>query len=322
MVVRILVVGAGAIGGYFGGRLLAAGRDVVFLVRPKRAAQLAQTGLVIRSRFGDVNWPAPPTVTADALRDPFDLILLSCKAYDLAAAVDSFAPAVGTQTAILPLLNGMAHLDVLASRFDRSHVLGGLCVISATLGPEGDIRHLNDIHRMAFGEQDGAVSPRSEAIAAALSGAGFELRLSNAILQEMWDKWVFIAAAAGITCLMRAAFGDIVAAGAVDLTTALFDECCAIAAAQGFPPGEATRKFTRSMLTAPQSTITASMLRDIERGGPIEADHIVGDLLRRSTAQPPNDRSLLRIAYAHLKAYEARRKRENADNDRDRAQRL
>jgi len=292
--VRILVVGAGAIGGYFGGRLLAAGRDVVFLVRPKRAAQLAQTGLVIRSRLGDVNWPAPPTVTADALRDPFDLILLSCKAYDLLAAADSFAPAVGTQTAILPLLNGMAHLDVLASRFGRNRVLGGLCVISATLGSEGDIRHLNDIHRMAFGEQDGAVSPRSKAIAAALSGAGFESRLSNAILQEMWDKWVFIAA------------------GAVDLTTALFDECCAIAAAQGFPPGEATRKFTRSMLTAPQSTITASMLRDIERGGPIEADHIVGDLLRRSTAQSSQDRSLLRIAYAHLKAYEARRKRENA----------
>ena len=131
----------------------------------------------------------------------------------------------------------------------------------------------------------------------------------------MWDKWVFIAAAAGITCLMRAAFGDIVAAGAVDLTTALFDECCAIAAAQGFPPGEATRKFTRSMLTAPQSTITASMLRDIERGGPIEADHIVGDLLRRSTAQPSPDSSLLRIAYAHLKAYEARRKRENAASE-------
>ncbi len=322
MVVRILVVGAGAIGGYFGGRLLAAGRDVVFLVRPKRAAQLAQTGLVIRSRFGDVNWPAPPTVTADALRDSFDLILLSCKAYNLAAAADLFAPAVGTQTAILPLLNGMAHLDVLASRFGRSHVLGGLCVISATLGPEGDIRHLNDIHRMAFGEQDGAISPRSETIAVALSGAGFEPRLSNAILQEMWDKWVFIAAAAGIACLMRASFGDIVAAGAVDLTTGLFDECCAIAAAQGFPPGEASRKFTRSMLTAPQSTITASMLRDIERGGPIEADHIVGDLLRRGTAQPPADSSLLRIAYAHLKAYEARRKRENADNDRDRAQRL
>jgi 2-dehydropantoate 2-reductase len=313
--VRILVVGAGAIGGYFGGRLLAAGRDVVFLVRPKRAAQLARTGMVIRSRFGDVSWRAPPTVTADTLRDPFDLVLLSCKAYDLAAAADSVAPGVGTQTAILPLLNGMAHLDFLASRFGRGCVLGGLCVISATLGPDGDLRHLNDSHRMAFGEQDGAESARSEAIAAALSGAGFESRPSKAILQEMWDKWVFIATAAGINCLMRASFGDIVAAGAVNLTTALFDECCAIAAAQGFPPGEATREFTRSMLTAPQSTITASMLRDIERRGPIEADHIVGDLLRRSTTQPPNDRSLLRIAYAHLKAYEARRKRENAASD-------
>jgi len=310
--VRILVVGAGAIGGYFGGRLLAAGRDVVFLVRPKRAAQLGQTGLVIRSRFGDVNRPTPPTVMADALRQPFDLILLSCKAYDLASAADSFAPAVATRTAILPLLNGIAHLDYLSDRFGRSRVLGGLCVISATLGPEGDIRHLNDIHRMALGELDGAPSPRSEAIAAAFSGAGFDSRLSPAILQEMWEKWVFIAAAAGITCLMRAAFGDIVAAGAVDLTTTLFDECCAIATAQGFAPGEAAKTAIRGMLTASQSTIVASMLRDIERGGPIEADHIVGDLLRRRATQSSPDGSLLRIAYAHLQAYEARRKRESA----------
>jgi len=317
--VRILVVGAGAIGGYFGGRLLAAGRDVVFLVRPRRAAQLVQTGLVIRSRFGDVNRAAPPTITADTLRGPFDVVLLSCKAYDLAAAADSFAPAVGTQTAILPLLNGIAHLDFLASRFGGGCVLGGLCVISATLGREGDIRHLNDTHRMVFGEQDGAVSARSEAIAAALSGAGFESRLSKAILQEMWEKWVFIATGAGINCLMRAPFGDIVAAGAANLTTALFDECCAIAAAQGFPPGEAIVKFSRSMFTAPQSAITASMLRDIERGGPIEADHIVGDLLRRGATRPAHDSPLLRIAYAHLQTYEARRKRENTENDRDRA---
>ncbi len=309
---RILVVGAGAIGGYFGGRLLAAGRDVVFLVRPRRAARLAQTGLVIRSPLGDVNLAVPPTVTADKLRGPFDMVLLSCKAYDLAAAVDSFAPAVGTNTAILPLLNGMAHLDVLAMRFGHRSVLGGLCVISATLDAEGRILHLNNMHLLAFGEQDGSVSARSEAIAATLSGAGFEMRLSKAILQEMWEKWVFIATGAGITCLMRASFGDIVAAGAANLTNALFDECCAIAAAQGFAPSEAAVKFSRAMITAPQSTITASMLRDIERGAPIEADHIVGDLLRRGEAKLSRDTPLLRIAYAHLKAYEARRKRENA----------
>lgn len=97
---RILVVGAGAIGGYFGGRLLAAGRDVTFLVRPRRAAELARTGLAIQSRFGNVHFAAPPALSEDALADHFDLVLLSCKAYDLVNAMASFAPAVGPETAI------------------------------------------------------------------------------------------------------------------------------------------------------------------------------------------------------------------------------
>jgi 2-dehydropantoate 2-reductase len=307
---RILVVGAGAIGGYFGGRLLQAGRDVTFLVRARRAEQLAKIGLVIRSSLGDVSLPAPPAVMAEALRSPFDLILLSCKAYDLSSAADSFAPAVGVNTAILPLLNGMAHMDFLNARFGSGAVLGGQCLISTTLDAEGRILHLNDTHFLSFGEQDGALSARAEAIASTLSGTRFESRLSKTILQEMWEKWAFIATAAAITCLMRATFGDIVAAGAADLSTGLYDECRAIAAVNGFAPGEAAIQRSRAMITAPGSTIAASMLRDIERSAPIEADHIVGDLLRRGGGMP-GDHPLLRISYAHLKAYEARRKREN-----------
>jgi 2-dehydropantoate 2-reductase len=308
---RILVVGAGALGGYFGGRLLEAGRDVTFLVRERRAGQLAKTGLVVRSKLGDINIPAPPTVRAEALHEPFDLILLSCKAYDLASAMDSFAPAVEANTAILPLLNGMAHLDALAARFGASAVLGGQCLISATLDAEGRILHLNDMHFMSFGEQDGSNSARAKAIAATLSGARFDAHLSAAILQEMWEKWAFIATAAGICCLMRAPFGDIVAAGAADLAVAMHDECCTIAKLKGFAPGKPTIERSRAMFAAPGSPIAASMLRDIERGAPIEADHIVGDLLRRGGGQS-RDYLLLRIAYANLKAYEARRKREKA----------
>jgi 2-dehydropantoate 2-reductase len=306
---RILVIGAGAIGGYFGGRLLDAGCDVTFLVRQHRASQLAKSGLVIRSPFGDVSLPSPPIISAEALREPFDLILLSCKAYDLAAAADSFAPAVGTDTAILPLLNGMTHLDFLTAHFGGGAVLGGRCMISVTLDAEGRILHLNDMHVLSFGELTGATSKRAEAIAATLSRGRFESRLSNAILQEMWEKWAFIATGAGITCLMRATFGDIVAAGAGDLSTSLYDECCAIAAANGFAPGDSNIRRSRAIFTAPGSTVAASMLRDIERGAPIEADHIIGDLLRRGEMQRP-DYPLLRIAYAHLKAYEARRARE------------
>jgi 2-dehydropantoate 2-reductase len=305
---KILVVGAGAIGGYFGGRLLQAGRDVTFLVRPRRAALLAEHGLTIRSPCGDFHRAAPPTVVQDKLKEPFDLVILSCKAYDLDGAMASFAPAVGPGAAILPLLNGMRHLDSLSERFGAERVLGGLCVISSTLGADGAILHLNSLHSLTFGELDGSRSERITAIGAQLLGAGFNAELSDAIRREMWEKWVFIAAAAGTTCLMRAAIGDIVAAGAADLATGLLAECAAIAAAEGLPPRPAALERARAAFTAAGSPLTASMLRDIENGMPVEADHILGDLLRRAAKK--DDRSLLRIAYAHVKAYEARRKRE------------
>jgi 2-dehydropantoate 2-reductase len=308
---RILVIGAGALGGYFGGRLKAAGRDVTFLVRPRRAEQLAKSGLVVRSLCGDLNIANPPTVLAENLRAPFDLILLSCKAYDLQSAMESFAPAVGRETVILPLLNGMKHMDLLAARFGAGAVLGGQCIISATLDGEGRVVHLNDLHFLSFGEQNGAKSPRAAAIATTLSGAGFTSQLSTAILQEMWEKWAFIAAAAGICCLMRGAFGDIGAAGGSKYAIDMFAECCAIAAKNGFAPGETAVKRSTGMLTAAGSPIAASMLRDIERGAPIEADHIISDLLARGSPGA-QDYPLLHIAYTHMRACEARRQREHA----------
>ncbi|HKI14923.1 MAG TPA: 2-dehydropantoate 2-reductase [Roseiarcus sp.] len=304
---RILVIGAGAIGGYFGGRLLQAGRDVTFLVRPRRAALLSKYGLSIRSRLGDFHEPTPPLVSTEGLAEPFDLIILSCKAYDLDGAITSFAKAVGPKTAILPLLNGMRHLDVLADRFGVERVLGGLCVISATLDANGGIVHLNELHALTFGELDGSRSQRIETVASTLVGAGFDARLTDEIRQEMWEKWVFIAAAAGITCLMRAAIGDIVAAGASDLATKLLNECAAIAAIEGFPPRQLPLEQARTILTAAGSPLKASMLRDIEGGMPVEGDHIFGDLLRRAVKS--DEHSVLRIAYLHVKAYEARRMR-------------
>jgi 2-dehydropantoate 2-reductase len=307
ILMRILVVGAGAVGGYFGGRLLQAERDVTFLVRPRRAELLARHGLSLRSRFGDFHHPAPPLVTEESLAEPFDLVLLSCKAYDLEGAMASFSKALGPNTAILPLLNGMRQLDLLADRFGAERVLGGLCVISATLAADGAIVHLNELHSLTFGELDGSLSRRIERIAPALFGAGFDARLSATIRQEMWEKWVFIAAAAGVTCLMRAAIGDIVAAGASDLATALLDDCAAIAAHQGFPPHAPFLERTRATVTAPGSPLMASMLRDIESGNRAEGDHILGDLLRRSAS--PDAHSLLRLAELQVKAYEARRMR-------------
>jgi len=309
---RILVVGAGAVGGYFGGRLLEAGCNVTFLVRPKRAAQLAENGLVIKSRFGDVTLKAPPTVQASELYRDFDLIVLSCKAYDLDAAIDSFAPAIGPGTAILPLLNGMRHLDLLDERFGAARVLGGQCLISAKLDDRGSILHLNDSHLLTFGEREGNRSPRIDGIAAEIGKAKFELRASSVILLEMWEKWVFLATLAAITCLMRSAIGDIEAAGGARLALDLLEECRSSAASAGFAPRAEFLERTRSTVTAPGSLLTASMLRDIEDGAPIEADHVLGDLVRRGDRVLSPDRSLLRLAYMHLKAYESRRNREKA----------
>src|SRR6202000_3092511 len=162
---RVLVVGAGAIGGYFGGRMLQAGRDVTFLVRPKRASELASAGLVIKSPNGDVTLKDPPAVQADRLAEKFDVVLLSCKAFDLEDAIKSFAPAVGPQTAILPLLNGMRHLDMLDAKFGRERVLGGLCAIAVTLNGKREVVQLQPMQSLTFGERDGKMSDRVRAIA-------------------------------------------------------------------------------------------------------------------------------------------------------------
>ena len=305
---RTLVVGAGGIGGYFGGRLLEAGRDVTFLVRPRRAAQLAENGLVIESPHGNYHRAAPPTVQAESLNERFDLILLSCKAYDLANAIDSFAPAVGPTTTVLPMLNGMRHMEMLDERFGTGAALGGMCVISSTLAADGRILHLNDLHSMTFGERNGSRSVRVQAINAEFAGARFEKTLTDSIAQEMWEKWVFIATMAGATCLMRSTIGDIEAAGGVPLIIALMDECAAIAAERGFPPRAPAVARSRANFITPGSPLTASMYRDIERGGPTEGEHILGDLLRRGSRADRVD-SLLRAAYVHVATYEARRAR-------------
>ena len=201
---RILVVGAGAIGGYFGGRMLQAGRDVTFLVRPRRAAELASTGLVIKSPNGDVTLIAPPTVQADKLDKTFDLVLLSCKAFDLDDAIKSFAPAVGPKTTVLPLLNGMRHLDVLDQRFGADAVLGGLCAIAVTLNEHREIVQLAPMQSLGFGERDGTISDRVQAIADVMSSGKFGAAASKQVIQDMWEKWVFLASLAASTCTMRA----------------------------------------------------------------------------------------------------------------------
>jgi 2-dehydropantoate 2-reductase len=304
---RVLVVGAGAIGGYFGGRLLQAGRDVTFLVRPKRASELASAGLVIKSPNGDVTLKNPPNVQADKLNEKFDVVLLSCKAFDLEDAIKSFAPAVGPQTAIIPLLNGMKHLDVLDGKFGRERVLGGLCAIAVTLNEKREVVQLQPMQSLNFGERDGKMSDRVRAIAEVFDSGKFGAVASEHIIQEMWEKWVFLSSLAASTSLMRTSVGNILAApGGKDFLLGMVDEVSAIAAAESHAPRAPFLERTRGMLTTEGSQMTASMFRDIKVGAPVEADHVIGDLLARGdAAKVPAPK--LRIAYTHLKAYEKQR---------------
>lgn len=309
---RILVVGAGATGGYFGARLAEAGRDVTFLVRPARAERLAANGLRVLSPVGDLHIASPQTVTADRLAGagPFDLVLLSAKAYDLDTAVADVAPAVGAGTAVLPILNGLRHLDVLDRAYGAERVLGGSCGIVATLTRDGTIRQMTDLHSLTYGERDGSRSERLGRIEAQMEGVRFQPRSSDKILLEMWEKWVFLATLAGATTLMRSALGDIVAApGGRAFIEALHDECQAVAGANGNAAREKVFAGARKMLTAEGSAMTASMLRDIEGGARIEADHIIGDLIERGRAKGVETPVLERVL-THLKAYEHRRARE------------
>ncbi len=301
--VRILVVGAGSTGGYFGGRLAQAGRDVTFLVRQARAAALRDKGLQIVSPYGDVTL-APQLVTADAIRAPFDAVLLTVKAFSLAAALDDLAPAVGHDTMILPVLNGMRHVDRLTERFGAPAVAGCVCKIAAAVDTDGRIVQLTRLQDLAYGEMDGRRTARMERLDAAMQGAGFPARLSADIQADMWEKWDQLAAIGAITCLMRGNVGEVNAApGGTAFATGIIDEVVAVVTAEGHPPRPAFLVEMRKSLTDPASTGTSSMYRDLLQGRPIEAEQIVGDMLARG-ARHDIATPLLAAAFAHLSIYQ------------------
>ncbi len=302
---RLLVVGAGATGGYFGARLAAAGRDVTFLVRAARAGHLKSHGLKIVSPNGDLTIQ-PQLVTADTMSGPYDVVLLSVKAFALAAAMDDMAPAVRPQTMVFPVLNGMKHIDILSERFGKSAVLGGVCKIAATIDDEGRIVQLAKFHELAYGELDGRSSDRVGKLDDFMQGAGFDAHMSNEILHEMWEKWLFLSGLGGITCLMRGTIGEIEAApGGVDFARQFIGEVAAIIRANGCEITAKTEAEAVAMLTAKGSPLTSSMYRDLQKGSAIEADQIIGDLLARGqkkgVASP-----LLAALYTNLTVYQNR----------------
>jgi len=279
---RILIVGAGSTGGYFGARLVQAGRDVTFLVRPARAAALRANGLRVLSPLGDFA-VSPRIVQAGAVDEPFDIVLVTVKAFGLAAAIEDFAPAVGSATMILPVLNGMKHIDDLQARFGPERVLGGVCRVSTTLDAQGRIVHLAPLHELVYGELDGDRTARIEALHAFMSDAGFDARLSTHIAQDLWDKWILLATLGGICALARGNVGEIAASGGGgDFVREFLAEAVAVAQAAGFAPRPQVVDYTLGVLTAPGSSLTSSMYRDLMAGERVEADQILGDLRARA----------------------------------------
>ena len=242
---RILVLGAGAVGGYFGGRLAEAGRDVTFLVRAPRAAALAEHGLKVASALGDFQVPVK-VATADRVGGPYDLVILTAKHYDLDAAIEAIRPGVGPETAVLPLLNGLVHLDRLDAAFGLGRVLGGVAYVGAVLLPDGSVRHINRMSGIAHGERGGGISERTKAIEQEFAGTPVAAPANDNILLEMWEKFILIGAMAGMNCLMRGTVGDIVATEEGErLMVEAIDEVASIAAASGFQPRPQSRDRVR-----------------------------------------------------------------------------
>ena len=306
---RTLVVGAGATGGFYGGRLAQIGRDVTFLVRPARAEKLRRDGLEIISPLGDATIQVK-IITANELRakpQPFDLIILATKSYSLEQAIDDLAPAVGPETTILPLLNGLRQLDMLDARFGVEHVIGGTCRINSDVDAEGRVLQLSKLGDVTFGERDGQHTERIARINAELSGALFDILLSDDILAAMWHKWYILASLNTICILPEGTVGEVVAVPrGLDFANAAIDECIAIATANGYPPPPDLIAWDRKRVTLPGSDLTSSMFRDMTKSAPVEADHIVGDLLDRGASHGVSI-PLLHATYVRLKVYESQR---------------
>jgi 2-dehydropantoate 2-reductase len=299
---RALIVGAGSVGGYFGGRLAAAGRDVSFLVRPRRARELAG-GLTISSQGEETLVPVKSLVAGEAAGE-FDIVVLAVKAYQLDGALEDLAAYVSKRSVILPVLNGMRHMDALRSRFGAGHVVGGVARIAARLDERGRILNQAGFHDLSYGEWSGEASDRIRAIDEFMRVDGFDARLSTDIEREMWEKWAMLATLGAITCSMDGDIGQVArAAGGMGFVQGLFAEVVTTIAVAWRALSESFKSQTLSLLSDRSSSLTSSMYRDMKAGQRIEADQIIGDLVSRAAAHGVAT-PLLSTVLVRLKVYE------------------
>lgn len=300
---RILVLGAGGIGGYYGARLVEKGEDVTFLVRSKRKQQIEKDGLMIHSVNGDFSFK-PKLLTKTDVVDPFDVVLFSTKAYHLKEALNDLKPFVCERTVIIPLLNGMAHLSSLKQAFGSKNVIGGLCIIETTLNERGDIVQTSAFDRLVFGELEQQETNRIQQIANKFSGTKANFVLSNHIVQDMWHKYLMISVLSGVTTLMRASIGPILESdGGRDFVRNLFEEVAQIMRTCGAPIADDIVEEHMKTVGNLSYDFKTSMQRDIEKGLFIEGEHLQGYLLKLAK-EFHVDTPLLRTSYQNLKVYE------------------
>jgi 2-dehydropantoate 2-reductase len=309
---RFLILGAGALGGYFGARLIKGGADVTFLVRLRREQQLQRDGLVVHTQDGETLRYKVHTVQKGGVDKPFDVVLLTCKAYDLDAALEAITPAVGPGSAVLPLLNGVLHIDLLVDGFGKDRVLGGLTAVNASLLPDGTIQQSAlRVNMNILGELAGGGSARCSAIQSALAAGGIPADISPNIISQMRDKMFGYCVSATITSLTRARAGTVVRAkSGPGFVSAVIAECVAIATAEGYPPPNSVVDIMRGMFSDPHSVYGPSLLIDMEEGRPTEAEHTIGDLVSRASRRGV-PAPILTAALCNLQAYELNRAQQN-----------
>ncbi|MGN6408959.1 MAG: ketopantoate reductase family protein [Curtobacterium sp.] len=303
---RVLVVGAGAVGGYFGALLADTGADVSFLVRPQRRDALVQHGLRLQRAAEPARSLAVRAVTKGELSGSWDLVLLAVKGTALEGAVADIAPAVRAGTLVLPLLNGVGHVTRLREGFGN-RVLGGVAVVATTQDEDGTIRQLVPGGSITFGALDGVRSTEIDAVAALFDRAAFTNTVSDTIEKDMWEKWLFMAAGGAATVLLGGPVGAIVSVpDGLTTVEAVLSEGLAVLEAAGHPARDAAVASTSSVLTATDSPFTTSMYRDFAAGRSTEVETILGDLVDLA-ADLGVPAPLLTAAAVRLRVHEATR---------------
>jgi 2-dehydropantoate 2-reductase len=300
---KILVIGAGAVGGYFGGRLLEKGEDVTYLVREGRQKQLQDLGLDIESIHGNVLLH-PKTILAGEEAGPFDVILLTTKSYHLDGAIKDIHPYVKEETVIIPLLNGISHFETLDKEFGAGKVIGGLCFIESTLDSKGRIIQTSPSHDFVFGERNGEKTERIMKIADSFSGTKANFRLSENINQDLWHKYMFISTMSGITTLMRQPIGPIRETESGNHTIKrLQSEIYKIMKSVDAPIAEEIESMQMKQIAGLGYTMKSSMQRDMEKLAQVEVEHLHGYLLGIAQREKI-DVPVLEAVYANLKIYQ------------------